>query len=167
MIDIVDTPPELGHATDRDRVSLLEIVGSAALFSVTVWSITSLITPVPGEHLLTTIGLWVAISTAWSSVIAVTLRERIDFVVSVFGAATLGALIPLVFALARLSARPDAFVEAMPTALTVAIIAVCTMLAVRLPRRARGIIAVLGFLGVLVFYTVAFGQVFIDALRMN
>lgn len=168
MVNIIDTPPHTASATDRDRVSLLEIVGCSALLSTLVWTIISMFHSEPvfrTPTLLSTYGPWVAASVTWATLLTIAVKSfgRVTAViVSVVG----GAFLPLAVFFGGIAREG----ESSPVGVVAATIAMMlttsgTILPMAAPRRVRGIAAIVGFLAILVFFTWAFGQAFLSSLQ--
>lgn len=168
MVNIIDTPPVTASATDRDRVSLLEVVGCAALLSVLVWTVVSLFqdepvfrTPAP----LSSYGPWVAGTVGWAVLITVAVRH-LGRIVQLVLACIGGAFLPLALLFGGITHEGESSaVGAIAATLTVALTTAGTVLLMWSPRQVRGIVAIIGFLAILLFFTAAFGQAFLGALR--
>lgn len=159
MVNIIDTPPQTRQKTDRDRVSILEIVGCAALLSTIFWTILATVQETPfgfPSDLLEGTAPWLTVSIVWATVVCLIMRG-VSRVTVATGATVLGALLPVVLSIFSPALIPAAIVLAVTTFGTASLALT--------PRMVRGICAIAGFVFALVFFTVAFGQWFIAFLR--
>lgn len=159
MVNIIDTPPVTRQQTDRDRVSILEIVGCAALLSTILWTLLAALQQSPfgfPRDLLEGTAPWLTVSIVWATAVCLIMRG-ISRVRIAAAATVLGALLP-----AALTFFSPSF---LPAAIVLAITTLGTASLMLSPRMVRGICAIAGFVLALVFFTVAFGQWFISFLR--
>lgn len=168
MSNIIDTPPRSGQRAGRDRVSLLEIVGAAALLGTAVWSVMAFMDDsrlMRTNTFLTPYGIWLAGSVAWATIVCLIVRE-FHRVSAYAWAGFAGAALPAVLFGVLLSSNPGGvIIDTIPISIAMAIVTIGTVIGVALPRTVRGIVAICGYLLLLVYYTVAFGQAFLGYLQ--